>query len=105
MLTAHDIQIFLGIPENTVIAHGYSYCRHFTFDIWFCGGKIYRSESEYGKKPILLESTNFEVSYFFDNVKRWYGSGINSKIVEFFETVGKNLPITPGGHYPYEPPC
>ena len=106
MLSAQTIQNFLAIPDNKVVAHGYSYCRHYTYDIWFRDGKIHRSECAYGQQiPVHLESTNFETGYFFNNVKRWYASGLDEKIIELFETFAKSLPITPGGNYPIEPPC
>lgn len=112
MLTAKTVQEMLDVADDVVIAHGYSYDRGTTYDIWFHQGKIHRygdTTGPYGDRknvpPCTHESSEvFQPEYFYSNIKRWYESGFNTKLLELFDTFGRGLPLTPGGHYPNYPP-
>lgn len=106
MLTAKEVQTILGVADDVVIAHGYSYDRETTYDVWFHAGELHRLGSRcwISAGDTHQHSPTFQPDYFTENIKRWYDSKINSRLLELFATFGVTLPTTSGGNYPTYPP-
>lgn len=104
-LSAKIVQEMLGVADDVIIAHGYTFDR-MTVDVYFQNGNLVRDERNFGDDSVnCLESTDFEPSYFMNQIKRWYlgnqepDKGLNSKLQGLFETFGNPLPTTLGGNY------
>lgn len=104
MLSAAEVQAMIGAVDHEIIAHGYTYDRK-SVDIFFEAGELVRAEEyfERGRGWKTIRNDKFNPEYFFDGIKRWYlgtpERGLNAKLAELFETFGRPLSTTPGGHY------
>lgn len=102
-LQASEVQKMLvradGDPvrDGDVIAHGYTFERR-TIDIFFKEGSLVRSVSDgVGTEIVRVESKEFEIEFFFNDIKRFYDDGrTNESLKNLLETFGRPLSLTPG---------
>lgn len=96
MLSSSEVQQLLGVADYDIIAYGYTFERH-TLEVYFVDGKCIREETPYQKESTSKEFDQFDGEAILEeNVKRWYDSRTNAKLVELCKTFGRELSITKG---------
>ncbi len=96
-LSAVEVQEMLGVQDEVIICHGYSFERD-TLDICFRTGHVVRITEKRVSDTIVEDMDyNFRPDFFHDGVKRWYADSVHPKLQELFTTFGNRLPTTPGG--------
>lgn len=97
----------LRVPDDTVIAHGYTFDRQ-TINIFFHDGYLVRHHVEKGTFQV---AEVFDPEFFFTDIKRWYLGNqesetqrLNPTLQDWFDTFGRPLPTTKDGFYPITAP-
>lgn len=91
-LTPKEVQEMLGVPDEEIIAHGYTLERD-TVDLYFRDGLLVRNVNgvEQTSETFRIDPHN---GFYPDGIKRWYKDRTNPRLISLCETFGRELPLT-----------